>query len=126
MPRLLSRERGTLRYTLLGYTVMQYAVSRMAIQSFADRTAEAFFVDGTTPKGVGWSTLSRVVVRKLDMLDYAGQLSDLGSPPGNRLEALKGEMKGMYSIRINEQWRIVFRWTDSGPTEVQIRDYHRG
>jgi proteic killer suppression protein len=98
----------------------------MAIQSFADRTAEAFFVDGTTPKGVGWSTLSRVVVRKLDMLDYAVQLSDLGSPPGNRLETLRGEMKGMYSIRINEQWRIVFRWTGSGPAEVQIRDYRRG
>lgn len=58
------------------------------------------------------------------MLDYAGVLSDLASPPGNRLEALKGELKGAYSIRINAQWRLVFRWTEAGPEGVDIRDYH--
>jgi len=58
------------------------------------------------------------------MLDYAKALSDLSSPPGNRLEALKGHLKGYHSIRINEQRRIVFRWTSEGPSEVDIRDYH--
>ena len=57
------------------------------------------------------------------MLDYARALDDLSSPPGNRLEALKGSLKGYYSIRINEQWRIVFKWTSEGPSEVDIRDY---
>ena len=58
------------------------------------------------------------------MLDYAAALTDLASPPGNRLEALKGGLRGFHSIRINDQWRLVFRWTDSGPTQVDIRDYH--
>ncbi len=62
--------------------------------------------------------------RKLDMLDYAGVLTDLASPPGNRLEALKGDLKGFHSIRINDQWRIVFQWTASGPADVDILDYH--
>lgn len=58
------------------------------------------------------------------MLDYAERLGDLASPPGNRLEALKGDLFGLHSIRINDQWRVVFRWTESGPAEVDIRDYH--
>ena len=58
------------------------------------------------------------------MLDYSERLSDLASPPGNRLEALKGDRKGFHSIRINDQWRVVFRWTDAGPEEVDIGDYH--
>ena len=62
--------------------------------------------------------------RAWDVLDYAGALNDLRSPPGNRLEALKGNLAGRHSIRINDQWRVVFRWTDAGPTEVDIRDYH--
>jgi proteic killer suppression protein len=65
-----------------------------------------------------------VVARKLDMLDYAADLSDLRSPPGNRLEALKGDLAGLYSLRINDQWRILFRWTVSGPIDVDVRDYH--
>ncbi len=64
--------------------------------------------------------------RYLDMLDYAGQLRDLASPPGNRLEALKGDMAGFHSIRVNDQWRVVFRWEGSGPCDVDIVDYHRG
>jgi proteic killer suppression protein len=68
--------------------------------------------------------VARVVARKLDMPDYADRLSDLASPPGNRLEALKGDLVGFHSIRINDQWRVVFRWTDSGPTAVDVRDYH--
>jgi len=58
------------------------------------------------------------------MLDYAAASSDLASPPGNRLEALRGDLAGFHSVRINDQWRIVFRWTPSGPTEVDVRDYH--
>lgn len=58
------------------------------------------------------------------MVDYAETLTDLASPPGNRLEALKGDLAGFHSIRINAQWRVVFRWTASGPAEVDIRDYH--
>ena len=58
------------------------------------------------------------------MIHYAHELSDLKSPPGNRLEALKGNLKDFYSIRINDQWRIVFKWSQEGPEEVQILDYH--
>jgi len=58
------------------------------------------------------------------MLDYAALLADLASPPGNRLEALKGKLAGFHSIRINDQWRVVFRWTASGPADVDVRDYH--
>lgn len=63
--------------------------------------------------------------RKLDMLHYAHQLMDLRSPPGNRLEMLRGKRTGMHSIRINDQWRIVFRWTESGPTDIAVCDYHQ-
>lgn len=58
------------------------------------------------------------------MLDYAGAVTDMASPPGNRLEALKGNLAGFYSIRINDQWRVIFRWTEAGPADVDISDYH--
>ena len=58
------------------------------------------------------------------MLDYAHDLKDLRSPPGNKLEALKGSLVGYHNIRINDQWRVVFRWTDNGPTDVDILNYH--
>ena len=96
----------------------------MAIQNFANRAIERFFVEAVIPKRAGWVGVAGVAMRKLDMLDYAEHLSDLASPPGNRLEALKGDLAGYHSIRINDQWRVVFRWTDSGPTDVDIRDYH--
>ena len=98
----------------------------MAIQSFADKDAEAFFINRATGKGVGWTTIKGIVRRKLDMMHYAAELVDLRSPPGNRLEALKHDLAGYHSIRINDQWRITFRWTDAGPAEVAIVDYHRG
>lgn len=94
------------------------------IQGFATRALAAFFENGVVPKGAGWAGVAGVAARKLDMLDYAAKLSDLASPPGNRLEALKGSLTGLHSIRINDQWRVVFRWTPSGPTAVEIRDYH--
>jgi proteic killer suppression protein len=96
----------------------------VAIQSFASRRLERFFVEGRLPKRAGWSQVARIAMRKLDMLDYAEMLPDLASPPGNRLEALKGDLAGFHSIRVNDQWRVVFRWTASGPADVDIRDYH--
>ena len=68
--------------------------------------------------------MKEIVRRKLDMLHYAAQLGDLNSPPGNRLEALKGDLAGYHSIRDNDRWRIVFRWTAVGPAEVRVCDYH--
>jgi proteic killer suppression protein len=94
------------------------------IQSFADPSVERFFKDGRVGKGVGWAGVRKIAARKLDVLDYAEALTDLASPPGNRLEALKGHFKGLHSIRINDQWRVIFRWTDAGPADVDIRDYH--
>ena len=70
--------------------------------------------------------MPEVVRRKLDMLHYADDLKDLCSPPNNRLESLKGGLSGLYSIRINNQWRIVFRWSDAQAHDVRIIDYHRG
>ncbi|HEC62308.1 MAG TPA: plasmid maintenance system killer [bacterium] len=65
-----------------------------------------------------------MVMRKLDMLNYAARLSDLRSPPGNSLESLGSDLTGFQSIRINDQWGIVFCWTDAGPSDVRITDYH--
>ena len=96
----------------------------MAIQSFASPAVEAFFRDHRVPRRAGWANVARVVTRKLDMLDYADRLTDLASPPGNRLEALRGDLRGLHGIRVNDQWRIVFRWTAPGPTAVDVRDYH--
>jgi proteic killer suppression protein len=96
----------------------------MAIQSFSDKATEGFFRTGRTGRKVRWSSVRSVAKRKLDMLHYAAKLSDLGSPPGNRLKALKGGLKGRHSIRINDQWRVEFRWTNAGPEEVRIADYH--
>ena len=96
----------------------------MAIQSFASPLVDRFFTEGRVPKGAGWAKIASVATRKLDMLDYAATLSDLASPPGNRLEALRGDLAGYHSIRINDQRRVVFRWGPAGPLDVEIRDYH--
>lgn len=71
------------------------------------------------PADIGAATL-----RKLDMLNAASELQDLRVPPGNRLEALHGDRKGFHSIRVNDQWRITFRWTTVGPELVRLIDYH--
>jgi len=68
--------------------------------------------------------IEAVARRKLRQLEIAGRLDDLRIPPGNRLEALKGVRSGEYSIRINDQWRLCFRWTNAGPRDVEIVDYH--
>lgn len=97
----------------------------MAIQSFADSATEEFFEDGKISKSAKWQSVAKVAQRKLDMLHYAAKLTDLLAPPNNRLEALKGNLKGKHSIRINDQWRIVFMWTENGPKLVEIIDYHK-
>lgn len=68
--------------------------------------------------------IAAVARRKLRQLQIAGRLEDLRVPPGNRLEALKGKRRGQYSIRINDQWRVCFRWSDAGAEDVEIVDYH--
>lgn len=68
--------------------------------------------------------IARVARRKLRQLEIANRLDDLRVPPGNHLEALKGSRSGQHSIRINDQWRLCFRWTDSGAEEIEIVDYH--
>jgi toxin HigB-1 len=68
--------------------------------------------------------IERVAQRKLRQLDTASELKDLAAPPGNRLEPLKGDRKGQYSIRINDQWRVCFVWQDGNAFDVEIVDYH--
>ena len=95
------------------------------IQSFADETTADLFRDRNTkaarriPKDL-W----RAVQRKLKMLDVAARVDDLESPPGNRLKALQGGLKGRYSIRVNDQYRATFRWENGHALEVAAEDYH--
>ena len=96
----------------------------MAIQSFSEKATEEFFFSGRVNRRLGWVGVRNIVRRKLDMLHYADRIADLKSPPGNKLEALKGNLRGYYSIRVNDQWRIVFRWSESGPALVRVTDYH--
>ena len=91
------------------------------ILSFSDRDTEELF---RTERNRRFSQISRIAARKLTALHSAEALSDLQVPPGNRLEALKGKGSGWHSIRINDQWRIIFRWTEKGPSDVAIADYH--
>jgi toxin HigB-1 len=96
------------------------------ILGFRDRGTEDIFngVASRPARRACPQSLWTIASRKLDLLDAAGTLEDLKVPPGNRLEGLSGDRKGQYSIRINQQYRICFRWTPSGPDDVQITDYH--
>lgn len=95
---------------------------QVVIRGFADReTAKVWHREQSKRFG---SELQRAANRKLLMLDAAEVLEDLRIPPGNRLEKLAGDRRGQHSIRINDQWRICFRWTNTGPTNVEITDYH--
>jgi proteic killer suppression protein len=95
------------------------------IESFGNRLAEDLFDDKRTTTTRRFPPeLRRVARRKLLFLYDAADLMDLRSPPGNRLEPLKGEWKGYHSIRINNQWRVVFRWEGGAAYDVQIVDYH--
>ncbi len=92
------------------------------IRSFKDKDTEAIF-NGKFVRRIP-KQIAPLAARKLNQVHGAGCLEDLRIPPGNRVEALKGNRKGQYSIRINEQWRICFRWTPAGPDAVEIVDYH--
>ena len=91
------------------------------IKSFGDKRTKALF-RGKCPRQ--WLGIRDRAERKLVMLDAACSLAFLRSPPGNRLEALRGDRKGQYSIRINTQWRVCFRWVDGDAHSVEIVDYH--
>jgi toxin HigB-1 len=93
------------------------------IAGFADPAAQAIH-EGRSP-GKGFpADLVYAARRKLRMLHAAARLDDMRTPPGNRLEALSGDWRGYHSVRINDQWRLCFRWTANGPEDVQIVDYH--
>ncbi|NQV41603.1 MAG: type II toxin-antitoxin system RelE/ParE family toxin [Candidatus Marinimicrobia bacterium] len=96
------------------------------IRSFADQATEDIFngVDSKVAHKRCPAKLNRIAVRKLDQLDSVVQLLELRIPPGNRFEALRGDREGQYSIRINEQYRICFSWTELGPIDVEVTDYH--
>jgi proteic killer suppression protein len=91
------------------------------IQSFNCADTQALFEAGKCKR---FSSISNVATRKLAQLDAAQTLEFLRSPPGNQLEELRGNRKGQYSIRVNDQFRLCFRWTESGPANVEIVDYH--
>jgi proteic killer suppression protein len=92
------------------------------IQSFADRETELIWRGERSRKLPG--DIQGIALRKLRLLHAARALQDLRVPPGNRLEALTGNRNGQWSIRINDQWRICFRWDDGGSHDVEIVDYH--
>lgn len=94
------------------------------IRSFADRDAEALF-HGRFARRLA-PDVQRVAQRKLMQAHQATELRDLAAPPGNRLEALRGDRAGQHSIRINDQWRICFAWRSGDAERVEIVDYHRG
>jgi len=91
------------------------------IRSFHDRATEKLWMGSFVRQFGG---IEKQAVRKLDMLHQARDLGDLRAPPANRLEALSGDRRGQHSIRINDKWRICFRWTKEGPENVEIVDYH--
>jgi proteic killer suppression protein len=96
------------------------------IQSFKTTGAEDIFngKNTTAARRICPERIWKVIVRKLDQLDSVVSLQDLKIPPGNHLEALSGNRKGQHSIRVNDQYRICFVWTEQGPDEVEIVDYH--
>ena len=91
------------------------------IQSFRCTKTQALFETGRSKR---FRRIMKVATRRLAQLDAAETVAFLRSPPGNRLERLGGKRTGQYSVRINDQWRVCFRWTRSGPADVEIVDYH--
>lgn len=95
------------------------------IMSFRDQATEDFYHNRRTHR-VAWfpGNIRITALRKLDVLNAAYRLTDLQVPPGNRLEVLKGDLNGFYSIRINDQWRLIFRWESNNAYDVALVDYH--
>lgn len=94
------------------------------IKSFADKSTEYLFNRRFVKRFP--NQIHKIAYRKLLIIDGAEKLDDLKVPPGNRLEKLSGDLYGKYSIRINDQWRIIFSWKDNNAYEVEIIDYHKG
>lgn len=94
------------------------------IRSFADPALEDLYHGVNSARARRHHAIEKATVRKLDMLNAAARLGDLAAVPGNNLEPLKGDLLGYHSVRVNDQWRIVFRWTDGGPEELKLIDYH--
>lgn len=95
------------------------------IKSFGDPATEDLYHGRNTRRSRGFPhDIVNSALRKLDSIDSAAELRDLRSPPGNRLEPLKGDLAGYHSIRVNDQWRIVFRWIDGAAVDVALVDYH--
>ena len=97
------------------------------IASFGDRATADLYHGRMTGRVLRIpSGIRRIACRKLDMIEYAHDLRDLRAPPGNRLEALRGDLRGYHGIRINEQWRVIFQWQGGAAHNVSIVDYHAG
>lgn len=95
------------------------------IVSFGDRATEDLYHNGSTSRARRFpSDITGLALVKMDMLDAASSVLDLRSPPGNRLETLNGDLKGHHSIRVNAQWRLVFRWEGNNAYDVRLMDYH--
>ena len=103
------------------FNAARYTLQHM-IQSFKDRETERIFNRQRSRKLP--NNIQQVALRKLRMINRAMTLNDLRIPPANRLEKLKGNLKGFYSVRINKQWRLIFTWKSSHAYEIQIVDYH--
>jgi toxin HigB-1 len=91
------------------------------IKTFGDKKTEALYRD---ERVLDFQSCARSAKRKLEMLNATAKLEDLRVPPSNRLEKLERDLKGFYSIRINDQWRLIFRWIEGNAHEVRITDYH--
>jgi proteic killer suppression protein len=91
------------------------------IQSFADEETQAVYLTGTSRR---WANIARVAARRLQAIDFASAIEDLKNPPGNRLEKLKSDREGWWSIRINDQYRVCFRWDGKDAWDVEIVDYY--
>lgn len=105
-------------------TAPEIVIQWLVIVGFADAATEDLFNEVSSTRARVLKAIERPARRKLHAMAVAVTLDDLRVPPGNRLEALKGDLAGYHSIRINDQWRIVFRWKDGAAHEVRIVDYH--
>lgn len=123
--RSLCRDPGISKVKRVFHVFRESGYNLPVIVSFGDAATEDVFHGRRSKRARGFPEgLIPTARRKLDMLNAASQLEDLRKPPGNRLEGLKGDLKGRHSIRVNDRWRIVFRWTEGGPAEVVLTDYH--
>ena len=95
------------------------------IRSFGDSLTEDLYHGRRSRRVLKLDTrLARAAVRKLDMIEAAAGVTDLRVPPGNRLEPLLGDLQGFHSVRVNDQWRLIFRWSEGGAADVRLVDYH--